>query len=266
MVADFAADGLDVGGGNFPPRRVEIPDEAGLPVGNVLVHGRVVVDHDAFAAGDLLQERHADAFLGARGDVHAEAVEKRGVFLGRQEVALDDKLVQRIGFKQRADCRLLEIAAIPVKSPARIAGIPREAGGVRRVMDGQDVPDAAGFRVTGQGVAEGQHGHPTLCDAAPLPLRAPFVVVHGDEETGLAVDGDFEASRQELPEDDQIGCGDFVPWNPAVVIGVVVVAVDGVPRTEDVEEEVRRAGLLVAGVVDEENVHLFGMVRARGLA
>ena len=122
-------------------------------------------------------------------------------------------------------------------------------------MDGQDVLHAAGFRVAGQGVAEGQHGHPAFGDAAPLPFRAPFVVVHGDEETGFAVDGDLEASRQELPEDDQVCRGDLVPRDVAGVVGVVVMTVDGMPRTEEVEEEIRRAGLLVADMVDEEDVH-----------
>lgn len=62
-------------------------------------------------------------------------------------------------------------------------------------MDSQDVLHSAGFGVTGQGVAEGQYGHSASGDAAPLPLRAPLVVVHGDEEAWFAVDGDLEASR-----------------------------------------------------------------------
>lgn len=101
--ADLRENGLDVRGGNLLLRRVEVSDDAGLAVRDVLVHGRIIVGDDAFAAGDLLEEGHADALLGARGDVHAETVEERGVFFGGQEVALDDKLVQRVGFKQRTD-------------------------------------------------------------------------------------------------------------------------------------------------------------------
>lgn len=109
--------------------------------------------------------------------------------------------------------------------------------------------------MTGLGVAEGQYGHSAFGDAAPLPLRAPFVVIHGDEQAGLAVDGDLEASRQEFPEDDQVCRSDLVPRDVAGVVGVVVMTVDGMPRTEEVKEEIRRAGLLVADMVDEEDVH-----------
>ena len=94
---------MDDRGGNLLLRRVEVSDDAGLAVRDVLVHSRIIVGDDAFSAGDLLEKGHADAFLGARGDVHAEAVKERGVFLGRQEFALYDELIQRVGFKQRAD-------------------------------------------------------------------------------------------------------------------------------------------------------------------
>ena len=103
VAADLVSDGLDVRGGNPLLRCVEVSDDAGLAVRDVLVHGRIIVGDDAFAAGDLLEKGHADALLGARGDVHAEAVEERGVFLGRQEFALYDELIQRVGFEQRAD-------------------------------------------------------------------------------------------------------------------------------------------------------------------
>lgn len=114
MVAEIAVDGFEVCGGNLLARLVEVADDASLTVCDVLIHSCIIVGNDAFAAGDLFEEGHADALLGAWGDVHAETVEERAVFFGRQEVALDDKFVKCIGFKQRTDCCLVEIAAVPV--------------------------------------------------------------------------------------------------------------------------------------------------------